>query len=302
VIRSWWRAHREDGWFWLLAGPTLLGFVLLTLGPMVVSLYLSLTSYDIVGSPEFIGFENYMYLIQQDPAFWTSVWVTVIYALVHVPLSLFSALAVAMLLNVERPFIGVFRTIYFLPSILPPTASAVLFVFIFNPESGLLNGLLGWMGIEGPAWLSSTTWALPSLILISLWGFGNAMLIFLGGLQGVSTTLYEAASIDGAGAIGKFWHVTLPQISPIFFFNLIMGVIAAMKVFDLAYAFGAAQGMVPGGPARSTLFFVLYLYQKAFTYFHFGVASAMAWMMFAVIIVITALNFLLARYWVHYEN
>lgn len=294
--------RRQTLWFWVMAGPAVLGFVGLTLLPMLYSLYLSLTQYNLVEAPQFIGLANYRYLFWRDPAFWPSVVVTAIFALVQVPLALVSALAVAILLNQRVNGLGMFRMIYFLPSILPPTASAVVFVFIFNPEFGLLNSLLAQAGVQGPAWLNSTSWALPTLIIISLWGFGNAMLIFLGGLQGVPTSLYEAAELDGAGRGRQLFHITLPQISPVFFFNLVMGLIGAMKVFDLAYAFGAAQGKVPGGPARATLFYVLNLYQKAFTYFHFGLASAMAWLLFGAVLAATIINFAAARWWVHYED
>lgn len=296
------KARRADHvWFWLMAGPAVLCFGLFALAPMIYSFYLSLCRYDVVSAPQFIGTANYAYLLRHDPAFWPSVKVTLLYAGVHVPLALMNALAIAMLLNQNVAGRGIFRTIYYLPSILPSAASAAVFVTIFNPRHGLLNQLLAQVGIEGPGWLSSTTWALPCLILISLWGFGNAMLIFLGGLQSVPGQLYEAASIDGAGRWAQFRHVTLPMISPVFFFNLVMGVIGALKVFDLAYAVGAAQGQVPGGPARATLFYVLHLYQMAFNYFHMGPASAMAWILFVVVLALTALNFILGKRWVHYD-
>ena len=181
-------------------------------------------------------------------------------------------------------------------------ASVAVFVYIFQADGGLLNRLLALAGVAGPAWVSSPAWALPVVILISLWSFGYPMVIFLGGLQGVPRELHEAAHIDGAGAWARFRHITLPQISPVIFFNLVMGVIGALKVFDLAYAFGAAQGLTPGGPARATLFYGLNLYQQAFAYFHMGLASAMAWLLFAVILLITWLNFHLGRRWVHYGD
>ncbi len=296
------KAKRADHlWFWLMAGPSVFSFCAFALGPMLYSFYLSLCRYDVVSPPAFIGLRNYMYLLQQDPAFWPSIKVTLVYAAVHVPLALAMSLAVAMLLNADVKGQGMFRTFFYLPSILPSAASAAVFVGIFNPRYGLLNHLLAQVGIQGPAWLGSTSWALPCLIIISLWGFGNAMLIFLGGLKGVPVQLYEAASIDGAGRWGQFRHVTLPMISPVIFFNLVMGTISALKVFDLAYAVGAAQGQVPGGPARATLFYVLHLYQMAFNYFHMGPASAMAWMLFAVVMTLTVLNFTLGKRWVHYE-
>ena len=293
--------NRETLWFYLMAGPAIIGFFAFALMPMLYSLYLSFTQYDVVTSPRLVGFDHYIYLFRDDPSFWSSVKVTLIFALFHVPLALLMSLVVALLLNCRMKFRGLFRTIYYLPSISPSAASVAIFVFIFNPEYGLLNGFLADIGIEGPAWLDDSDWALPSLVLISLWGFGNAMLIFLGGLQGVPGSLYEAASIDGAGIWRRFAHVTFPQISPVFFFNLIMGIIGSLRVFDLAYAFGAAQGKIPGGPAQSTLFYVLNLYQKAFNYFHLGLASAMAWILFLATVGLTWLNFRMSSKWVHHE-
>lgn len=278
------------------------GFVLFSLGPMLYSLWLSFCSYDVVAPPRFIGLTNYLYLIAHDPAFWPSVRVTLVFAVVQVPLTVASALGVALLLNQPVAGRGMWRAIYFLPSILPQAASVAVFVYIFQADGGMLNQLLALVGIEGPAWTTSAVWALPVLILISLWGFGYPMVIFLGGLQTVPRELYEAAHIDGAGAWARFRHVTLPLISPVIFFNIVMGVIGALKVFDLAYAFGAAQGLVPGGPARATLFYGLNLYQQAFTYFHMGLASAMAWLLFAVIMGLTWFNFRLGRRWVHYGD
>lgn len=288
--------------FWLFAGPALAGFLLFSLGPMLYSLWLSFCAYDVVAPPRFIGLTNYLYLIAHDPAFWPSVKVTLVFALVQVPLTVASALGVALLLNQPVGARGFWRAVYFLPSILPQAASVAVFVYIFQADGGLLNRLLALAGITGPAWTTSAVWALPVLILISLWGFGYPMVIFLGGLQTVPRELYEAAHLDGAGAWARFRHVTLPLISPVLFFNIVMGVIGALKVFDLAYAFGAAQGLIPGGPARATLFYGLNLYQQAFTYFHMGLASAMAWLLFAVIIGLTWLNFRLGRRWVHYGD
>jgi|APTNR8051073442_1049403.scaffolds.fasta_scaffold00293_12 multiple sugar transport system permease protein len=292
--------NKETMWFFLLAGPALIGFVCLVLGPMLYSLYLSFTKYNVVEPPQWIGAENYLYLIKDDPAFWPSVKVTLIFAAVQIPLSLMIALGVALLLNNRVKGLGAFRTIYYLPSLLPATASVVIWIWIFHPNYGLLNELLAKVGVAGPAWLSSTTWALPSLIIMVVWSFGGAMIIFLAGLQGVPRGLYEAAEIDGAHALQRFRHVTLPLLSPVIFFNLVMGVIGAMKVFDQAYVFGAAMDKVPGGPARATLFYVLHLFQTAFNYFHMGLASAMAWMLFAVIALLTWLNFRLGKKWVHH--
>ena len=282
-----------------MAGPAVAGFVLFSLGPMLASAYLSLTRYDVVTPPKFIGFDNYRYLMTQDPAFWPSVKVTLVYAAVSVPLGLALSLGVALLLNRRVRLLGTFRTIYFLPSLLPATASGVVWVYIFHPNHGLLNRLLAQAGIQGPAWTQSVDWALPALIIMGLWGFGGAMVIFLAGLQDVPRSLYEAAELDGATPLEQFRHVTFPAISPVVFFNLVMGLIGAFKTFDSAYVFGTTSGGVPGGPARATLFYALNLYLKAFNYFHMGLASAMAWLLFLATVLLTWANFRLAKRWVH---
>lgn len=285
-----------------MIGPAFAGFMILTAGPMIVSFYLSFTKFNMVDPVEFIGFKNYIYLVKNDPTFWISLKVTFVYAACLVPLNLAVSLAVALMLNMKIRGIGLYRTIYFLPSILPAVASGIIWVWIFNPRYGLLNHLLEKIGIEGPAWIHSTTWALPALIIMAVWAFGGTMLIFLAGLQGVPRVLYEAAEIDGAGLWHKFRNVTLPSISPVIFFNLVMGVIGAMKVFDQAFVFGMTGPGVAGGPGRATLFFVLNLYTKAFSYFHMGLASAMAWILFVLILILTAINFIARRYWVYYET
>jgi multiple sugar transport system permease protein len=282
-----------------MVAPAVLGFALFSLGPMLVSAYLSLTSYDVVTPPRFVGFDNYFYLMRHDPAFWPSVKVTLIYAAVTVPLGLALSLSVALLLNRNVKLLGTFRTIYFLPSLLPATASGVVWVYIFHPNQGLLNRLLAQANIQGPAWTQSVDWALPALIIMGLWSFGGAMVIFLAGLQDVPRSLYEAADLDGAGRLSQFRNVTLPIISPVVFFNLVMGLIGAFKAFDSAYVFGMTSGGVAGGPARATLFYALNLYLKAFSYFHMGLASAMAWLLFLAIVLLTWLNFRLSRRWVH---
>ena len=295
------RLRKQTLWFFALTGPALVGFAVFTLGPMLYSLYLSFTKYNLVQPPQFIGWGNYTYLLTHDAAFWPAVQVTAIYAAVSVPLSLIVALATALLLNRPVRGQGLFRTIYFLPALLPATASGVVWVWIFDPHFGLLNSLLRRVGIDGPAWTQSTTWALPALIIMGLWGFGGAMIIFLAGLQEVPRSLYEAAELDGANGWQKFRFVTLPQLSPVVFFNVVMGVIGAMKMSDSAYVFGSTGGAGPGGPARATLFYVLNLYQKAFNYFHMGLGAAMAWLLFFVIVALTALNFWLGKKWVHTE-
>ena len=293
--------RKEAFWFLVMAGPAMLGFLLLAFGPMLSSLYLSFTRYDVVSPPVWVGVDNYVYLNTRDPSFWPSVKVTVIYALFTIPVGLVLSLAVAMLLNTRVRMRGSMRTIYFLPSLLPATASTIVWIYIFHPTYGLLNTLLAKVGIDGPPWTQSPVWALPTIIVMSLWGFGGGMIIFLAGLQGISRTLYEAAALDGATRMQQFRHVTLPMISPILFFNLVMGTIGALKVFDQAFTFGTTAVARLGAPGRSTLFYVLNMYQKSFNYFHMGLGSAMAWMLFLVILVLTAANFWAGRKWVHTE-
>ncbi len=293
----------ETFWFWLFTGPAVVGFVGFNLWPMLDSLWLSFCQYEVISAPHFIGVQNYIYLFLHDPSFWPSVKVTLVFSVVQVPLAVIAALAFALLLNEPVRGRGFWRAVYFLPAILPQAAYAVIFGYIFQADGGLLNRLLAIGGIQGPAWTTSPTWVLPVLIAMSLWGFGYPMVIFLGGLQNVPRELYEAAHIDGAGAWARFRHITLPLISPVLFFNVVISGIAALKVFDLAYAFGVANGTTTaGGPARATLFYGLNLYQQAFGYFHMGLASAMAWVLFAFIIMVTVINFRFGRRWVHYEN
>lgn len=290
-------------WFWMFAGPAVLGFLLFSVWPMLESLWLSFCQYEVIAPPRFIGFQNYLYLFFHDPSFWPSVRVTLVFTAVQVPLAVGAALALALLLNQPVRGRGFWRAVYFLPSILPQVVFAVVFGYIFQADGGLLNRLLALVGIQGPAWTTSPTWALPVLIQVSVWGFGYPMVIFLAGLQNVSRELYEAAHMDGAGAWARFRHITLPMLSPVILFNVVMGVISALKVFDLAYAFGVAQAqLTPGGPARATLFYGLNLYQQAFSYFHMGLASAMAWLLFVFIVLITLGNFRLSRRWVHYAE
>jgi multiple sugar transport system permease protein len=281
-----------------MIAPVTVGLLLFTIGPMITSLFLSFTNYDVVSAPRYVGTANYEYLLTADPSFWVSVKVTALYAFASVPLGLFAALAVAMLLNLEIPFRGAFRTLYYLPTLLPATASGVLWAWIFHPTDGALNRLLLASGVHGPAWTQSPSWALPALIIMSVWGYGGAMVVFLAGLQDTPRMLHEAASLDGANGWRRFWVVTWPALTPTVFFNLTMGLIGAMKAFDQAFAFGQS-GPGIGGPARATLFYVLNLYTKAFGHFHMGLASAMAWILFAVIGGLTALNFWLSRRWVH---
>jgi len=281
---------------WLFAMPWIIGLFVFFLGPMIASIYLSLTSYNIVQSARFVGLENYSDLFQ-DPLVWHSLRITTIYAVVSVPLNIALGLFLAMLLNQQVRGLALWRTIYYLPSIISGVAVALLWEWLFNGRFGLVNyGLEQVLGIQGPNWLGDTRTALWAFIIISIWQVGGSMLINLAALQGVPTTLYEAAEIDGANGGHKFRNVTDPMISPVIFFNLIMGIIAALKSFDLFFI------MTQGGPNNSTLTFMLYLYRMAFESLRMGYGSAMAWLLFIYLIILTAIVFRSSSKWVYYES
>jgi multiple sugar transport system permease protein len=280
---------------YLFISPWLIGFTIFTAGPIVASLVLSFFRWSLIRPPRFIGVENYGVMFGDDPLFWQSLRVTLIYVGVAVPLQILFALFLAILLNQKVHMIPLFRTIFYLPSQVSAVAVAVIWLWIYHPELGLMNEMLSSMGIPGPAWLLSTRWALPALIFMSLWSVGSAMIIFLAGLQDVPRHLYEAAGLDGAGEWAKFRHVTLPMLSPVIFFNLVLGLITGFQYFAQAYV------MTRGGPLNATMFYALYLYLNAFTFLKMGYASALAWILFLIILIVTLIQLRLARWWVHYE-
>jgi len=287
---------------YLFVSPWLLGFVLLTAGPMLMSLYLGFTSWSMLSPPSWVGLENYQRIFSEDPLVPVSLLNTAYYVAFSVPLGIVLSLILALLLNQALRGISLFRTIFFLPSITNMVAVSVLWVWIFNPEYGLLNTLLQKLGLIGPLWLQSETWAKPALIIMSLWGIGGTMIIFLAALQGIPQELYEAAALDGAGTIRSFFHITLPMISPAMFFNVLIGIIGSFQVFTQAFVMtGSATPGSEGGPNNATLFFVLYLYKKAFQEFKMGYASALAWILFFIILVFTVLQVRLSKRWVYYE-
>ncbi len=289
-----WR--RRDAWGYVFIAPWLAGFLLFTAGPLLGSLYLSLCKYDL-HTLEWVGTKNYQVLLTRDPLFWKSLVNTAIYVLVSVPLGLTGSLVLALLLNQSVRGIAVFRTLFYLPSLVPAVASALLWAWIFHPEAGLLNYGLSLVGIRGPEWLQDPSTALASLILMSLWGIGGSrMIIFLAGLQGISEELYEAGALDGARGWTAFRHITLPMLSPTILFNLVLGVIGSFQVFTSAYV------LTNGGPNNATLMYVLYLYNNAFRYFKLGKASAMAWVLFVILLLFTTIQFRHAAKWVHYEG
>jgi multiple sugar transport system permease protein len=273
------------------------GFLIFTLGPYIFSFYLSLSTWQLLGPITFVGTDNYQQLFD-DPVFRKSVVNTLYYTSLHVPGMMLLSFVAALLLNQQIIARPLFRTVFFLPSITPGVASVLLWVWMLHPR-GIVNRALAFLGVPDsalPTWFGSTTWAMPGLILMSLWGIGNMMLIYLAGLQGVPAHLYEAAAIDGAGWWRKLRDVTVPMMTPTIFFTLIVGVIGSFQVFTSALV------ATEGGPANSTMLVLLYLYHQAFRFFHMGYASAIAWALFAGMMLFTILQFVIARRWVYYEN
>lgn len=282
---------------WLFASPWIIGLVLFYLLPLVVSIYYSFTSYSILRPGDFIGLQNYKELLA-DPLFLKSIYNTVYFAVLYVPLSIMCGVALAMMLNMKIKGMTIYRTIFFLPTLVPHVAIAVLWMWLLNPGFGLVNGFLDMIGIKGPAWLGSETWSKPSLIFMSLWGIGQSVVIYLAGLGDISSEYYEAAEVDGANWFQKTFHITLPLLTPVIFFNLVMGIIGAFQQFTLPYTLTQGQGK----PANSLTFYVMYLYDNGFKYFRMGYASAMAWILFVVIMVLTLIIFWSSKRWVHYQG
>ena len=287
----------ETLWAIFFISPWVIGLLAFTLGPMIASFYYSFNEYNILTPPQWLGFQNYIKLFN-DSLFWQSWKVTLSFALFALPLNLVIGYLLAVLLNQKVPGLNMWRTIYYLPAVISGVAVAVLWSRLFNPNLGWINYALGLIGIKGPAWLQSPDWAIPALIIMNLWSVGGTMIIYLSGLQGVPTTLYEAARVDGANRVQSFFHITLPMTSPVIFFNLVMGLISTFQYFTVAYTTSGGTG----GPARSTLFYNLYLYQNAFTYFEMGYASAMAWVLFFIVLLLTLLVFKSSAAWVFYEG
>lgn len=278
--------------------PWIIGFTVFTAYPIVMSGYYSFCSYSVLTSPTWIGPRNYVDLAH-DQVFWQSLINTAYYAVFALPLGVIVSIALALLLNTNVRGMAVYRTIFFIPSLVPMVALAILWLWIFNGDYGLLNQALSpvlkLFHTTGPQWLSSTTWSKPALILTGIWGVGNAIVIYLAGLQDVPQTLYEAADLDGANWLSKTWHVTLPMLSPVILFNLVMGIIGTLQIFAVPYV------MFPGGsPARSTYFYTMYLYDNAFQFLKMGYACAMGWIMFFIILGLTLLAIKLSSRHVYY--
>ena len=278
----------------LFTAPFTIGFLGLTIIPVFASLYYSFTRYAILTPPKWIGLDNYVTLFTRDDLFSQSLGNTVYYSLMAVPLGLLVSFILALALNVKVRGMAIYRTIYFLPTLVPSVALAILWLWLFNAQYGLINSALNLLGLPGIGWISDPKTAMPSLVLMSLWTVGQTVIIFLAGLQDVPTHLYEAAEIDGAGTLAKVLYVTIPMLTPVILFNLLTGIIASFQTFTQAYI------MTNGGPANATLFYVLYLYRNGFQYVKMGYASALAWILFIIILVLTAIVLRTSRGWTYY--
>lgn len=289
-------SRREAIWAYILIGPWIVGFVIFTLGPMIASLIFSFTSYTIARPATFVGINNFIEMFVKDYRFWHSLRITFTYAVAAIPIGLVFGLLLALLLNAKVPGISIWRTVYYTPSVVSGVAVAILWSYLFNPRFGVINWLLSVFSIDGPGWLSDPSWALPALIIMSLWSVGGGMIIYLAGLQGIPTVLYEAAQIDGANTFQQFFKITLPLITPVLFYNLVTGIIGTFQIFTSVYV------LTGGGPAEATLFYNLYLYNNAFRYGRMGYASALAWVLFLIVLVLTLLTFRSSAAWVYYEG
>lgn len=296
VIRLKWKAlkNSEVAWFYLFISPWMLGFLALTLYPMIASAYYSLTNYSMLSAPRWLGLGNYIYLFH-DPVFLHSCLITVVYAIATVAIQIIFGILAALLLNLRLPGMRILRTIYYLPHVLPVAASSMLFIFLFLPRYGLIDVMLKFfLHVNGPSWLTDPVWALPALIIMSIWSIGSAMIIFLAGLQSIPSELYEACEIDGATPWHKLIKITFPMLTPQILLNMILGLIGAFQTFVQAYM------MTQGGPDYATTLYSLYIYQNAFESFKMGLASAQAWILFAVILAMTAIIFKTSARWVYY--
>ncbi|MGI8963999.1 MAG: carbohydrate ABC transporter permease [Thermomicrobiales bacterium] len=289
------RRETIAGYLFLL--PNLLGFVIFTALAVVASAAISLTSWDLLSDPEFVGLQNYIDLLTNDPLFRTVLWNTFCFTVVSVPASTVIALGLALMFNTGLRAIPLFRTMYFLPVITATVVVALVWRWFFNPDFGILNYALFRLGIDSPPnWLSTRTWAMPSVIILSVWKqVGYNIVIFLAGLQAIPTTLYEAASIDGAGRWQRFRNITLPLLTPTTFFVLIISIIGSLQVFD------AVLVLTGGGPANATRTIVFHIWEEAFVFLEMGYAAAVAWMLFIMVFLVTALQWKLQKRWVHYE-
>ena len=294
--KNWYHLNGEERLAWLLVLPWIIGFLAFQLGPMLASLGLSLTEWGMFTPPKFIGLGNYIEMATDDPNFFQAFKVTTIYSVTSVPLRIMLGVLVALLLNAKVRGLAFIRTVYYLPATVSGVAVAMVWLLILNGDFGLLNRALSLIGIEGPYWLTDTRTVLASFVLMSLWGVGAGIIIYLAGLQGVPNELYEAAEVDGASDWVQFWKITLPMISPVLFFQLVIGMIDALQEFAGPFI------MTQGGPGNASLFVMLYLFRNGFEFFRMGYASGLAWVLFVYIMVLTLLIIRSSAVWVYYEG
>lgn len=293
-------SRRETLTALMFISPWIIGFSVFLLYPLLASIYYSFCDYSVLRPPVYIGMTNYRNL-WHDEVFRGTLWNTAIYSLLALPISAFVALCLALLLNTKVKGLVFYRALFYVPSLVPAVAVGVLITWIFNGQHGVLNEMIGpplhLIGLKPPQWLGDPFWAKGTLIIMAAWGAGNAMVIYLAGLQDVPQALYEAADLDGAGGLAKIWHVTLPMLSPVILFNVIMGIIGTLQVFTVPYLISPA-----GSPARSIYFYTMYLFDNAFLYHKMGYASAMGWIMFLIILALTGLSLRLSKRFVHYGS
>lgn len=294
------RREAIEGYLFIM--PWLLGFLIFTFWPFIAGFYYSLTEFDVITPPRWIGLANYQ-AIMQDRKFWLAVQNTMWFVVFSVVPGNILSLLLAILLNQKVRGISIFRTLFYIPSIVPAVASISLFIFIMHDRFGLLNEFLYRVfNVAGPMWLTSPTWSKPSLVIWSLWGVGGSMIIYLAGLQSVPEMLYEAAEIDGAGPLRRFWNITIPMVSPTILFVFTLSIIGSFQIFTPVFLLGAQQASAAAGPMDSLLFWVVYIYNQGFFYFQMGYASAVAWLLFIVLVILTVAQFKLADRWVYYEG
>lgn len=294
--RPGFQIRSEAFWGFVFAGPAILGFVLLKILPIFYSLYIAMTEWSGVGEIKWVGLANFNDIFFHEPLFWKSLQVTLYYTVLAVPASMIFAFFLASLLNARIPFRGIFRTVFYIPSIVPIIASSVIWLWMFNPDFGLLNSVLRPLGFPKLQYIFNQGQAIPSLVFMSIWGVGPMMIIFLAGLQDIPKDLYEAAEIDGASMWHKLFHITLPMLTPTILFNLLISMVAALQTFVQPYI------MTNGGPSNSTMFFVFWIYRKAFQDSDMGYACALAWILFVIISVLSYIVFRSSNRWVFYQG
>jgi len=288
--------RNEEKCFFIFISPWLIGFLIFTLGPMIASIYFSLTNWDLFSLPKFIGFANYVRLFTKDKIFLKTIYNTFYYAIIAVPLNIAISLGLAYLLNHELKGMRIYRTIFYLPAVVPIVASSMLFIWLLAPDTGLINRFLALFGIDGPAWLLDPQWVKMSFVFMELWAVGISMVLLLSAMKGTPIEMYEAAAIDGANKIQQFFNITMPMITSVIFFNLVMGIIRCLQSFSQIYI------MTKGGPNNASNMMVPYLFDNAFNFYRMGYASSIAWVLFVIIILITLLVLKSSSVWVYYES